>query len=53
MVAGSNPAGGTLLTRIGMRHEARHVDADWFTGEWTTLDEFALLARERPAPTGT
>lgn len=47
-----NAAVAALLTRVGMRHEARHVDADWFKGEWTTLDEFALLAREWPAPRG-
>ena len=41
-----------LLRRLGMRHEARQVDADWFKGEWTTLDEFALLSREWADPTG-
>ncbi|MCS4275866.1 hypothetical protein M2390_001038 [Mycetocola sp. BIGb0189] len=29
------------------RHEARHVDADFFKEEWTTLDVFAQLASER------
>jgi hypothetical protein len=29
-----------------MRHESREVDADWFKGEWTTLDGYAVLARE-------
>lgn len=39
-----------LLTRIGMRHEGRQVDADWFGGEWTTLDLWAVLASERVEP---
>jgi RimJ/RimL family protein N-acetyltransferase len=36
-----------LFTRLGFRHEGRNVDADWFKGEWTTIDTWALLARER------
>jgi len=35
-----------LLRRVGMRHESRQVEADWFKGEWTTLDGYAILARE-------
>ncbi len=35
-----------LLRRVGMRHESREVDADWFKGAWTTLDGYAGLARE-------
>ncbi|MCS6567989.1 GNAT family N-acetyltransferase [Curtobacterium flaccumfaciens pv. flaccumfaciens] len=42
-----NGAVARLLTRLGFRHEARQVDADWFKGEWTTLDGYALLASER------
>jgi RimJ/RimL family protein N-acetyltransferase len=38
-----------LLTRAGFRQESRQVDADWFKGEWTTLDGYALLASERHA----
>jgi RimJ/RimL family protein N-acetyltransferase len=38
-----------LLRRVGMRHESRQVEADWFKGEWTTLDGFAVLAREHRA----
>jgi len=38
-----------LLIRAGFRHEARQVDADWFKGEWATLDGYALLAAERHA----
>lgn len=37
-----------LLRRIGMRHESRQVDADYFKGEWTTLDGYAILASEWP-----
>lgn len=36
-----------LLTRLGLRRESSQVDADWFKGEWTTLDGYAILARER------
>jgi RimJ/RimL family protein N-acetyltransferase len=35
-----------LLVRLGMRHESRLVDADFFKGGWSTLDGYALLARE-------
>jgi RimJ/RimL family protein N-acetyltransferase len=35
-----------LLERIGMRHEARLVDAEWWKGEWTTADTWAVLASE-------
>ncbi|WP_188944436.1 GNAT family N-acetyltransferase [Nakamurella endophytica] len=35
-----------LLRRVGMRHESRQLEADWFKGEWTTLDGWAVLARE-------
>lgn len=35
-----------LLARIGMRQESRQVDADWYKGEWTTLDGFAVLRDE-------
>lgn len=36
-----------LLSRVGMRQESRQVDADFFKGEWTTLDGYALLVTER------
>jgi RimJ/RimL family protein N-acetyltransferase len=42
-----NDSVARLLTRLGFRRESRQVDADWFKGEWTTLDGYALLARER------
>lgn len=42
-----NAAVARLLTGLGFRHEGRAVEADWFKGEWTTLDTWAILARER------
>jgi RimJ/RimL family protein N-acetyltransferase len=42
-----NDSVARLLTRMGFRRESRQVDSDWFKGEWTTLDGYALLARER------
>jgi RimJ/RimL family protein N-acetyltransferase len=41
-----NDAVHVLLARVGMRQESRQVDADWFKGEWTTLDGFAVLRSE-------
>lgn len=41
-----NEASRRVLGRSGFNQEAHHVDADFFKGEWTTLDEFALLASE-------
>jgi hypothetical protein len=38
-----------LLERLGFRCEARHVEADWFKGEWTTLRVYAVLEREWPS----
>ena len=35
-----------LCDRLGMRQEARLVEADRFKGEWTTLRIYAVLARE-------
>ncbi len=35
-----------LLRRLGFRQESSQVDADYFKGEWTTLDGYAMLARE-------
>jgi RimJ/RimL family protein N-acetyltransferase len=42
-----NESVARLLRRLGFRQESRQVDADWFKGEWTTLDGYALLASER------
>lgn len=41
-----NTAVARVLERVGMRHESRAVDGDWFKGEWATLDGYAVLARE-------
>jgi RimJ/RimL family protein N-acetyltransferase len=35
-----------LLESLGFRCEARHVEADWFKGEWSTLCLYAMLNRE-------
>jgi aminoglycoside 6'-N-acetyltransferase len=35
-----------LLERLGLRCEARLVEADHFKGEWTTLRIYAVLRRE-------
>jgi RimJ/RimL family protein N-acetyltransferase len=35
-----------LLGRVGFRHEGRAIQADWFKGEWTTLDSWAILRGE-------
>ena len=32
-----------LFVRLGFRHEGRNVDADWFKGEWTSIDTWARL----------
>ncbi|WP_375430312.1 GNAT family N-acetyltransferase [uncultured Friedmanniella sp.] len=41
-----NTASAALLRRVGMRHEAHEVEADFFRGEWTTVDRFAVLGAE-------
>ena len=35
-----------LARRVGMRHEARLVENEFFKGEWSTELDFAILARE-------
>jgi RimJ/RimL family protein N-acetyltransferase len=35
-----------LMPRLGLRHEGTILEGDWFKGEWTTLERFALLRRE-------
>ena len=47
-----NASVAAVLRRVGMRQEARALEADWFKGEWTTLDTYALLAREWLPPRG-
>ncbi|WP_052848818.1 GNAT family N-acetyltransferase [Streptomyces avicenniae] len=44
-----NEAVARLLRASGFRHEGRNVAADFFKGEWTSLDTYALLADERGA----
>jgi aminoglycoside 6'-N-acetyltransferase len=41
-----NVAVHRLLERLGLRCEARLVEADWFKDEWTTVRVFAVLRRE-------
>lgn len=41
-----NDAVKRVFERIGLRHEGTLVDADWFKGEWTSLETWAVLARE-------
>lgn len=43
-----NDAVKRVFQRIGLRHEGTLVDADWFKGEWTSLETWAVLAREWP-----
>jgi RimJ/RimL family protein N-acetyltransferase len=43
-----NTAVSALLARVGLRHESRQIDADWFKAEWTTLDGWAQLSTDRP-----
>lgn len=35
-----------LMRSLGLRHEGTVLEGDWFKGEWTTLERFALLDRE-------
>lgn len=35
-----------LMKRLGLRHEGTVLDGEWFKGEWTTLERYALLDRE-------
>ncbi len=41
-----NSAVLVLMRRLGLRHEGTILEGDWFKGEWTTLERFALLRRE-------
>jgi len=41
-----NHAVHRLLEHLGLRCEARLVEADWAKGEWTTLRVYAVLGRE-------
>jgi RimJ/RimL family protein N-acetyltransferase len=44
-----NEAVGRLCARLGMRHESRAVYAEYWKGEWTTTDGWALLVGD-PTP---
>ena len=44
-----NEAAGRLFRRLAFRHEGCAVQADWFKGEWSSLDSWALLRAERLA----
>ncbi len=35
-----------VLRRVGMRQESRQLEGDFFKGRWSTLDSYAVLARE-------
>ena len=41
-----NDASVRLCARLGMRHEAHHVEDLWFKGEWGDTDFYAILDRE-------
>jgi RimJ/RimL family protein N-acetyltransferase len=41
-----NAGSARLLERLGFRKEATFVEGEWFKGEWTTLEVFAMLERE-------
>ncbi len=35
-----------LMRRLRFRHEGTVLEGDWFKGEWTSLERFAVLQRE-------
>ncbi len=41
-----NAAVLALMGRLELRHEGTILEGDWFKGEWTTLERYALLRRE-------
>jgi RimJ/RimL family protein N-acetyltransferase len=46
VVVDGNEASVRLLSRLGFRQEARHVDGVHFKGEWATQLVFAMLEDE-------
>ncbi|MDG9673626.1 GNAT family N-acetyltransferase [Micromonospora sp. DH14] len=50
---GRNAASARMMTRLGMRQEARHVESYLFKGEWADQLVFAILAHEWRAGTRT
>ena len=41
-----NGASIAVCERLGMRHEAHHVEHMWLKGEWTDTGHYAILERE-------
>lgn len=41
-----NAASVAICTRLGMRHEAHHIEHMWLKGEWTDTGHYAILERE-------
>lgn len=41
-----NLASAAVLVKLGFRREAVLVENEWFKGEWSTEEDFAILARE-------
>jgi RimJ/RimL family protein N-acetyltransferase len=41
-----NTGSAAVLERLGMRREALLVENEWFKGEWSTEDDYALLEDE-------
>lgn len=37
-----------VCSALGLRHEGTARDADWFKGEWTTVETWAVLGSEWP-----
>lgn len=46
LMDGLNTASARVVGRLGFRHEAHHVEAEWFKGGWGDLDVHAVLDRE-------
>jgi RimJ/RimL family protein N-acetyltransferase len=42
-----NEPAARLFQRLGFRHEGRNIEADWFKGEWTSIDTWAALQTSR------
>lgn len=47
-----NRGSAAVCERLGMRHEAHLVDNELHRGEWTSEDDYAILAREWRARAG-
>ncbi len=42
-----NSGARSVLMRLGLRHESHQVESEFRKAEWTTVDGYALLAKER------